>query len=483
MRTTYQKSYWVFFCLISLSSCLGAADFQHGCEAGEMLLQCCEDNTYDSYAERNRGVSFGVAEDIRKAEKEYCGDCLGKALIKSIEETIQSVGLSFSDSLIPVLLKEENFDIDYQDGQGRTALIATLEKISWNDKKVKQKIKIASHLIKNGASLHTQDKKGRTAFTVIVEKIEKYPSNQDVKGFLGWLMKNEHIEPNNQTEKEIGWHVSSSRKYAQNTTPLMYAVGETANERLISHLLYKGADADLQDAQGRTALMLLMRREKPVSVIADMLIKAMKPQALVLCDNEGKNAVDYFLGRRFCEGDEKLAQQLIEKIGYEAFLRKDSSNSSPLHKLLEEKELTALDSSMAQLFINHMTLEEAKEFCQEHYKNEAQANSILPPMKSTKNENAKSSRGRSTSTMTRVRKMGGTLTRRFKSSPAKSRRRKSSFQECSTGQDVVLPLDKNKQPNASQLKERRKILNALQKRANQSTEQVVETPLGIEAML
>ena len=137
------------------------------------------------------------------------------------------------------LLVENRADLDIQDNEGKTALI-------WAS--IKENFKIVKLLVENGADLDIQDNEGKTA--------------------LIWAVKKEYLEEGHFEEE---YFLKIEKEYLE----------------IVKLLVENGADLDIQDNEGKTALIWAVKKE--YFKIVKLLVE--NRADLDIQDNEGKTAL------------------------------------------------------------------------------------------------------------------------------------------------------------------------------------------------
>lgn len=344
------------------------------------------------------GRTTEAGEELNQGSTKYSAKQLGEALV-------QTARVIFNSDLIETLLEQEGIDVNYQDKNGDTALIAAflghLKLVGAADPfKVgkEKKMAVAKLLIEGGADMNIQNNLGHTASTLAI--------TYNVDEFLQWGLAEKKIDPNFQTKNP-----RPDKKLVEKSTLLMSAASQ-AKSSCIKLLLSHEANPGLQDALGRTALMILMEKKWDVKDAAKLLIDAMTPKQLGCRDKEGKTAVFYFLARTFQKGDEEIAEFLIEKMKHNDLFKVTKSDRSAFHNLLDKDEPTVEDVAIAQLFIDQMSAQEANAY----HLYATKKKNPLPEIFTSSRKNK--TRLRSGSTASQSSKYGRSLTRPGKRSSA-----------------------------------------------------------------
>ena len=184
-------------------------------------------------------------------------------------------------------LVEAGADVNVQDRAGRTALMLAVDRppsyliIGDNDTELDHTSKVQS-LIKGEADLSLQDNSGRNALMIAIE------SNQSI-AILKLLTENMSVSTLNQANKE-----------GQTALMLVASNSDDDHAFFVKFLVEAGADVNMQDRDGLTALMLavdrpsyLKRRKNDTKLHNTSGVQSLiKGEAdLSLQDNIGRNAL------------------------------------------------------------------------------------------------------------------------------------------------------------------------------------------------
>jgi len=157
-----------------------------------------------------------------------------------------------------MFLLEHGADVNLQDNQGWTALFKAVPSCAVRQS---ESLKIAEMLLENGADITILDRYGSSAWygaypqmppfgfsncRPMRELLFKYTQKQAVKLNVGWT-------EGRKTPWQSCLHDFLSRFAEGNGTPLMRAAFH-GNAEAVTFLLNSGADVNLQDRDGRTAL-------------------------------------------------------------------------------------------------------------------------------------------------------------------------------------------------------------------------------------
>ena len=195
------------------------------------------------------------------------------------------------DSAFVEKLLSEIDEFDFKDKMGRTALIAACEK---------SKISIIRTLLEKKVSVNVFAKNGETPLLISIKKgdteiirllVEK-GADINVYDSSGKTPLIAAVESGSETDAAflISNGADVNRKSSRGSAPLFSALTDSPKHlKLISLLSAKGANLNIKDNSGRTALMIAC--EQGYRRTAEMLIKNGADSKIK--DFSGKNAMDY----------------------------------------------------------------------------------------------------------------------------------------------------------------------------------------------
>ena len=187
------------------------------------------------------------------------------------------------------LLIEKGADINLQDNEGRSALMRVCNKHHKND--------IFGYLLESGADVNLQDHSGKTALMIAsakekrnyVSKLLEHGSQLDIKDSGGNTALTLALYQYNMSlvEQLIGKGADMNLQNSKGQNLLMIACTK-GHEQCVELLLEKGVETNLQDKEGLTALMIACKRRK--EKIVQLLISKGKTE-VDLQDHQGRTAL------------------------------------------------------------------------------------------------------------------------------------------------------------------------------------------------
>jgi uncharacterized protein len=230
-----------------------------------------------------KGINKG---EIKLVEQSIKGGFLKKPVdINTKNEdgkTALMIAIDRRQPEIVKLLIEKGADLNVQDKHGNTALTFTILNIAQSN--------MAELLIEKGADVDLQDKDGITPLmkTLIFSSDEAIKKLDD----LGY------------NRIELNPKLKANAELSASLQELAKRVGIAESEKIARILIEKGADLNIQDNSGRTALMLAIALNK--KEIAKNLI--MEGADINIKDNAGITALKQALDKQQSE----IAKILIE---------------------------------------------------------------------------------------------------------------------------------------------------------------------------
>ncbi len=195
------------------------------------------------------------------------------------------------DSVFAEQLLSEIDDYDFKDKKGRTALVAACEN---------SKISIVRTLLEKKASVNVFTKNGETPLLISIKKgdtdiikllVEK-GADINVYDSTGKTPLIAAVESGSETDAAflISNGADVNRKSSRGIAPLFSAVTDSPKHlKMIALFSSKGADLNIKDGSGRTALMIAC--EKGYRRTVESLLRNGADSKLK--DYSGKNAMDY----------------------------------------------------------------------------------------------------------------------------------------------------------------------------------------------
>ena len=228
---------------------------------------------------------------------------------------------------IVLLLLAYGADPNIQDNKGRTALMEIADCWTCEDKDKEDIIKI---LLKNEADPNIQNNEGRTAFMglyknkSLLQTFFKYEADPNIQDNWGWTLLIRATEA--KDEDLIHFYLGHGAKpkgtkdiLNKGPTALM-EVAKDGNEQLVKLFLEKGAEPNIQDRKGFTALIYTIMFADPSGedtnedIVRLLLASGANPN---LQTEDGYTALFVAAG----QGHEKISDVVATLSGYEGIVK------------------------------------------------------------------------------------------------------------------------------------------------------------------
>lgn len=271
---------------------------------GEIIEKCIKDGV-DLNARNKYGLTpimyaqtpYTVAVLINNGANPNARDTHGRTALMM---AINSGRVNVAETLV-----SEGADLNVRDNHGRTAIMYALSSVGTGLALSADLIKV---MVKAGADVNLTD---NTGVTPLLEA--RSPE-------IAKILVDAGADPNKAAAIYSAENINAGDEAGR--TPLMQAAVR-GNSPLIRALISKGAQIDLQDKKGDTALMLSVfydhRRNLLSSSVSDNLeaIKALVDAGADVCikNNDGKTALDYTQGQEFAKmpSSEAVVKVLSDK--------------------------------------------------------------------------------------------------------------------------------------------------------------------------
>ena len=196
-------------------------------------------------------------------------------------------------------LVEAGADVNVQDRDGRTALMLAVDRrppywtMGDNDTELHNTTRVQS-LIKGEADLSLQDNKGRNALMIAIER------NQSI-AILKLLTENMSVSTLNQVNKE-----------GQTALMLAASNSDDGHAFYVKYLVEAGADLNVQDRKGRNPLMIAIDRNQSIAILK-LLTENMSVSTLNQVDKGGQTAL--MLAAKYYSDDHGLSVKCLVDAG------------------------------------------------------------------------------------------------------------------------------------------------------------------------
>ncbi|MBR3676095.1 MAG: ankyrin repeat domain-containing protein [Alphaproteobacteria bacterium] len=175
------------------------------------------------------------------------------------------------------LLIQHNADVKVTDNEGRTPLISAVDRDGFGN------LDIITNLVKSGADINAEDNLG---WTPLIWSM--------VGGLSAIIFKNQMNDENllkiiETIKKLVELGADVNKKFADGT-PLMIAICENKDPKIIHTFIELGAHVNVEDSKKRTPLMCAVRKHENPKIV-EMLLDA--GADINAKDNGGKTALDY----------------------------------------------------------------------------------------------------------------------------------------------------------------------------------------------
>jgi ankyrin repeat protein len=227
--------------------------------------------------------------------------------IKLTESYGKKTPVDSFNKIIEDILVIEGIDVDKANEKGETALMVAVKENS---------LEITKMLLKNGANVKKKDKRGMTALmkvrnnvdmvNALIEKKENInemdnDGNTALSHYVAYSAGNDQIKTLIEKGADVNagcYNLEYSRYYNRNndgreyssSTPLMNViVNYTGDTGLVELMLSKGADVNLFDSEGKTAIDYCFRR-KDWKDLLDVILQYTKTDKI---ERKQYNLYDY----------------------------------------------------------------------------------------------------------------------------------------------------------------------------------------------